>query len=282
MTGDSYQHEEKFVITRFGEKGGIENYLGKLQYQGKETFEELDKYYFLDGEIAIELDIYKQKHELVLLTAKSDSLEALENYCPKDHRISDKKGFIRVSKNKIYQSPASILKYLYHFKLVVEGPKGVGKSTTIFSLTQKGISCRDRDQEVFSNDAVVSLPLEKRAKLYIDRIHRNKDEYFLLLDAEPEILKERRSHRQVIETGYVHEDSTYQQAYRETYQYLKEHNRLGKKLIYFNTPNYPIGEKWKQTRAIMTHLNQIESNKGYTHHIEKKYTKKKVYKKREK
>lgn len=247
------KYEKKYVVTRLGQRGGIENYIQTLTYYGYQPFEEYDKYYYMDGDILVEVDMFPQ-NELILLTAKSNEND-LEEFVPRQQRNSLKKGLVDVTKSPIYQSPESIIENTKPLKVVIEGPKGVGKSTIIRFLVRKGVNCRDRDQEIFSNDFIVGLDVDTRASYWKERINRNPKEYFLLLTCSKEGLTERLSRRQEEGSGYSHDHEVYRNAYEETYNYLRKEHELNQKLYKINNSKLSIGA---QKRFAMETIEKME------------------------
>ncbi|MBS7020305.1 MAG: hypothetical protein KH135_00300 [Firmicutes bacterium] len=248
------RYEKKYVVTRLGDE--MIKYFESLEYYSYENMDGYERNYFMDGDILIELDIYQNESELILLTAKSNE-NNLEEFVPKQQRGSLKKGLVEVTNCPRYQSPETIFENIKPFKVVVEGPKGSGKSTVIRFLVKKGVNCRDRDQEVFSNDKIIGFNLDTRADFWKERIHRNPNEYFLLLTCSKEVLEERLSRRTIEGSGYTYEHEVYQNAYEETYDYLKREHELHHKLYKMNNSNLPIRV---QKRFAMETIEKMEEH----------------------
>ena len=75
-------YQKKFVATRTGERGGIEQYLKNLPYLGMEEDDNLLRYYFVDEDKYITVDFYKVGHKLIILNVESETND-LKNFIPK-------------------------------------------------------------------------------------------------------------------------------------------------------------------------------------------------------
>lgn len=225
-------YQRKFVATRTGERGGIEQYLKNLPYLGMEEDDNLLRYYFVDEDKYITVDFYKVGHKLIILNVESETND-LKNFIPKKGRNHNKKGLVDVTNHEYYQDTESIMKHILPYRVVIEGPKGVGKSTAVRYLIQKGISAKDRDQDVFSNDFILDLPHSIQTKICGERIHQNEDEYFFILScSETELEKRLARRKKELRIPNRHSDLEYRNFYQAIYRSLQENNLLDDQLFY--------------------------------------------------
>ena len=246
-------YQKKYVATRLGCSGGIDSYLKTIQYIKMEEHEYYNRYFFLDDDKNIMVDYYKLPHHLILVTVTSETND-LSTFIPKQTRNTNKKGLIEVTNHEYYQSSESILENIPPFRIVVEGAKGTGKSSIVRYFTKKGVVAQDRDPDVFSNEKLLTLTKEQKAKMVYQRIHQNEDEYFLLVMRTQKHMNETLS-RRTDETNIESHDS-YRKAYQEAYILLNQANLLDNKLSILHNDF-----KWKKQRnqylkRILTHLQQ--------------------------
>ena len=246
-------YQKKYVATRIGCSGGIDSYLKTIRYVGVQEESDYNRYFFLDDDKNVTVDYYKLPHHLILVTVTSQT-DDLTQFVPEQTRNTNKKGLIDVTHHEYYQSHESIIENIQPFRMVVEGAKGTGKSSIVRYFISKGIVAQDRDPEVFSNPKLLKLSKENRTKKVYQRIHKNEDEYFLLVMRTQKHMNEALSRRSD-ETNIESHDS-YRKAYQEAYILLNQANLLDNKLSILHNDF-----KWKKQRnqylkRILNHLQQ--------------------------
>ena len=112
--------------------------------------------------------------------------------------------------------------------MVVEGAKGTGKSSIVRYFISKGIVAQDRDPEVFSNPKLLKLSKENRTKKVYQRIHKNENEYFLLVMRTAQHIESALKRRTDEKNTKDHE--AYRKAYQEAYISLNKAGLLDGKI----------------------------------------------------
>ncbi len=253
-------YQKKYVATRIGCSGGIDSYLKTIQYIKMEEYEDYNRYFFLDNDKNVIIDYYKLPHHLVLVTVTSET-DDLSTFIPEQTRNTNKKGLIDVTNHEYYQSNESILEHIQPFRIIVEGAKGTGKSSIVRYFIKKGVVAQDRDPEVFSNQNILQLPKENRLQQVYQRIHKNEDEYFLLVMRSAKRMNESLQKRKNEINTTNHE--LYRKAYQDAYISLNKAGLLDEKMMLIHN-NF----QWKK------HRNQYL--KHLIHHMIDQYQNKKI------
>lgn len=252
-------YQKKFVATRTGIHGGIEQYLKTLDCVGIVDTDDYVRYQMIDHQDQkdkfITVDMYKAGHHLITLTVESNT-DDLKHFIPRKHRKSNKKGLIDVTNHEYYESPESIMKYIKPFRVVIEGPKASGKSTAIYYLIKKGISAKDRDQEVFSNDCLLDLPVHERLQQCYMRINQDPNEYFVVLSCPEQELDNRLARRRH-DSGTITRHSSLE--YRDFYRTLNDPRLLQGKLFIVR-PIIDEEENKKRFAPLMDVIRGIKTN----------------------
>ncbi len=220
-------YQKKYVATRIGCSGGIDSYLKTIRYVGVQEESDYNRYFFLDDDKNVTVDYYKLPHHLILVKVTSQT-DDLTQFVPEQTRNTNKKGLIDVTHHEYYQSHESIIENIQPFRMVVEGAKGTGKSSIVRYFISKGIVAQDRDPEVFSNPKLLKLSKENRTKKVYQRIHKNKDEYFLLVMRTAQHIESALKRRTDEKNTKDHE--AYRKAYQEAYISLNKAGLLDGKI----------------------------------------------------
>lgn len=189
----------------------------------------------------------------------------IDIYAPKNnisnyYNNKNSKGFINVTYNDLYEDTSILNRSIKKNRVVIEGPKGIGKQGVINAFIEKGILCQDRDIKCISNDNIFSLPLEKRCNEYYKRINKDPNEYFLFLTSNNiNELNKRIINRKKIETSvdsFKFSSKYYNKAYKESYEYMKTNHLLNNKLFLVDCDN--LSESEQIDACLNIYKNTIE------------------------
>ena len=91
------------------------------------------------------------------------------------------KGLINITNNCLFEERSINNFSICHNRFIVEGVKGVGKSSLINYAISYGIICQDRDMKYISNNYYDDFAIEKRAIDFYNYIHSEDDLYCVFL-----------------------------------------------------------------------------------------------------
>lgn len=135
-------------------------------------------------------------------------------------------------------------------KYILEGTDGVGKSSTIKELLKDGIICDDRSRDVISKYMLFDVDMEVRAKKYEEFLkNSNVKVIFMVNNNEKEIMRRIYSREKI--SKYDKKANEYNKLYLDTYNYMKEHNKLYGKLFLVDCTNLSLEEQVEKVKEVI-------------------------------
>ena len=135
-------------------------------------------------------------------------------------------------------------------KIIIEGTDGVGKSTTIKRLAKNNIICQDRSRNVISKYMIFDISMENRTKKYFEYLKNNNCLIIFLINNDKNELMRRIYSRNEI-NDFDMQAYEYNLLYKETYEYMKKHNMLLKKLYMIDVTNLNIEEQTNKVKKLI-------------------------------
>ena len=135
-------------------------------------------------------------------------------------------------------------------KIIIEGTDGVGKSTTIKRLAKNNIICQDRSRNVISKYMIFDISMENRTKKYFEYLKNNNCLIIFLINNNKSELMRRIYSRNEI-NDFDMQAYEYNLLYKETYEYMKKHNMLLKKLYMIDVTNLNIEEQTNKVKKLI-------------------------------
>ncbi len=138
--------------------------------------------------------------------------------------------------------------------IYLEGTDGVGKTSTIECLKQKGIICQDRNKEVISKNMLFEIPMKERVNKYEKYLIKNNDIIIILINNSEEELMRRINSRKVI-SDFDLDAFKYNKLYLDTYNYMKDNNMLHNKLYLVDCTNLNLEEQVNKVEEVIKKIN---------------------------
>ena len=114
--------------------------------------------------------------------------------------------------------------------IILEGTDAVGKTSTIECLKKENVICEDRSKDIISKYMLFDYSLEFRAKKYYEYLKNTDCKIIFLINNDKDELLRRVYQREKI-SDFDLDAAKYNELYKETYNYMKEHNMLENKLF---------------------------------------------------
>lgn len=131
--------------------------------------------------------------------------------------------------------------------IVIEGSDAVGKTSTIKSLREAGIICKDRSKDIISKYMLFDYRTEFRANKYYDYLKSTDDVVIFLINNDEEELRRRVLSRDTI-SEFDMDAGKYNELYKETFYYMQEHDMLANKLFLLDVTGMTLDEQIKYVR----------------------------------
>ena len=199
--------------------------------------------YFIDGEFEIDVDFFSKPIEMILVEVASIGKLPLKDYKPPY-------GFIEVTDNSRFENSKIYNGSIISNNAIIEGTDGVGKTTAIEGLLQKGIICRDRCMEVISVNMLFEISMEERTRKYQEYLKRIDKKVVFLINNDKEELERRINLRGKL-SEFDEEAYAYNILYLDTFNYMKEINMLEGKLFMVNCTGLSVDEVMDKIESII-------------------------------
>lgn len=134
--------------------------------------------------------------------------------------------------------------------IILEGTDGVGKTATIKKLKEQGITCQDRSKDIISKYMLFTVSLEDRVKIYEEYLKNTNDKIIFLINNDSDELMRRIYSRERI-SEFDLEAPQYNELYLNTYNYMKENNKLYGKLFLVDCTNLTLEEQVEKVKKII-------------------------------
>lgn len=205
------------------------------------------KYIF--GNYIIEIDDFLKPAEFTMIEVSTDNGN-LQEYIPE-------KTFIEVTDNPIYANKNIANGSIKKSNVIVEGTDAVGKTTTIAKLLEDGIVCQDRCEKVISKNMLFDINNEKRSKEIFNEYFSKPNDFTILFLVN---FDEKELMRRVTSRGKISEFDLdayrYGLLYKETYDYMCSHYKIGNKLRLVDCTGLGIEEQYQKVKT--TVLKEFE------------------------
>lgn len=204
---------------------------------------------YTSGEFVIEIDEFSKPTEFTMVEVSTDNGN-VQDYVPE-------KTFIEVTDNPIYINKNIINGSIKKSNVIVEGTDAVGKTTTISKLLEDGIVCQDRCEKVISKNMLFDISNEKRGEEIYNEYFLKQNNFtilFLVNFDEKELMRRVTSRGKISEFDL--EAYRYGLLYKETYDYMCSHYRIGDKLRLVDCTGLGVEEQYKKVKNSV--LKEIE------------------------
>lgn len=134
--------------------------------------------------------------------------------------------------------------------IILEGTDGVGKTATIKILKEQGIDCKDRSKDIISKYMLFTVSLKKRVKKYEEYLKKCDDIVIFLINNDGDELMRRIYSRDTI-SKFDLEAPKYNKLYLDTYNYMKENNKLYGKLFLVDCTNLTLEQQVRKVKEVI-------------------------------
>lgn len=134
--------------------------------------------------------------------------------------------------------------------IILEGTDAVGKTSTIEELKKYNIICADRSKDVISKYMLFDYSMEFRANKYHEYIKNNDCKILFLINNDKEELLRRVYSRETI-SDFDLDTNKYNELYKETYNYMKEHNMLENKIFLVDVTGLTLDEQVNKVKEVI-------------------------------
>lgn len=134
--------------------------------------------------------------------------------------------------------------------IILEGTDAVGKTSTINELKKDNIICEDRSRDIISRYMLFDYSTEYRSKIYHEFLKKTDCLVIFLINNDKEELKRRVLSRKKI-SKFDLQASLYNELYKETFYYMKEHNMLENKLFLVDVTNLSLEEQVAKVKKVI-------------------------------
>ena len=194
---------------------------------------------YLDNEYQVDVDDFEEPNVFTMIEVSNGNLN---NY-------KEPKGFIEVTNMEGYQNKEIFNGFIKKTGIVLEGTDAVGKTETIKKLLSYGIICKDRASTI-SENMVFDIPMQIRAKKYNEFLKETTDlVLFLINNDKKELL--RRVHLRKEVSSFDLKTYEYNQLYKQTYEYMKEHHMLQNKLFLIDCTGLDIAKQVEKVKEVI-------------------------------
>ena len=195
---------------------------------------------YLDGVYQIDVDDFEEPNIFTMVEVSNGNL----------NKYKIPQGFIEVTNFDEYQNKEIFKGFIKKTGIIIEGTDAVGKTETIKKLLLDGIICKDRESSVISANMVFDIPMEMRVQKYNDYLKQTPDIIiFLINNDKKELLRRVHSRKKV--TTFDLKTYEYNQLYKETYEYMKEHHMLQNKLFLIDCTGLDIEKQVEKVKEVI-------------------------------
>lgn len=198
--------------------------------------------YYIDGDFEIDVDYFLEPINMIMVEVETKN-NSLDNY-------KAPVGFIDVTENPIYENKAIFNGSIVSNNTILEGTDGVGKTTTIIELLKEGIICQDRCMDMISKNMLFDIPIDKRVNKYQNYLKNIDKNIIILVNNDKEELEKRIKQRKIL-SEFDLLAYEYNKLYKETYNYMKNHNMLENKMFMVDCTGLSIKEQINTIKQII-------------------------------
>lgn len=218
-----------------------ETFLGVLKENNNQCIRKIRKHY-LDGDFEIDVDYFSEPLSMTMVEVAAES-SLLETYNPP-------KGFIEVTDIEKYENIEIFNGSIISNSTILEGTDGVGKTTTITELLKEGIICQDRCTDMISVNMLFDIPMKERVAKYQEYLKQIDKKIIIMINNDKEELQKRINKREIL-SKFDSLSYEYNQLYKETYDYMKNHNMLENKMFLVNCTGLTFDEQVNAIKEII-------------------------------
>lgn len=197
--------------------------------------------YYIDGDYEIDVDYFYEPIEMIMVEVSTS--KSLSKYTPP-------KGFIEVSNTKTYENYGIYNGSIKSNNTILEGTDGVGKTVTIEKLLDEGIIVQDRCMDVISKNMLFNVSMSDRANIYQKYLKSIDKKVIFLTNNDKQELENRIKKRKVL-SQYDTEAYRYNQLYKDTYNYMKDHNMIEGKLFMVDCTGLSLERQVQKVKEII-------------------------------
>ncbi len=195
---------------------------------------------YLDNEYQIDVDDFEEPNIFTMIEVSNGNL----------NKYKEPKGFIEVTNIEGYQNKEIFKGFIKKTGIIIEGTDAVGKSETIKRLLLDGIICKDRESTVISANMLFDIPMQIRTQKYNEFLKKTKDLIiFLINNDKMELLRRVNARKEV--SNFDLKTYEYNQLYKQTYEYMKEHHMLENKLFLVDCTGLDIETQIQKVKEII-------------------------------
>ena len=198
--------------------------------------------YYIDGDFEIDVDYFIEPINMIMVEVETKN-NSLDNY-------KAPVGFIDVTENPIYENKAIFNGSIVSNNTILEGTDGVGKTTTIIELLKEGIICQDRCMDMISKNMLFDIPIDERVNKYQNYLKNIDKNIVILVNNDKEELEKRIKQREIL-SEFDLLAYEYNKLYKETYNYMKNHNMLENKMFMVDCTGLSIKEQINTIKQII-------------------------------
>ncbi len=244
-----YNDHNNFKYTRNIKMKGVtdvaeideKTFLGVLRENNNKCIRKIRKYY-LDGDFEINVDYFSEPLSMIMVEVETDSA-SLESYKPP-------RGFIEVTGNGKYENIEIFHGSIISNNTILEGTDAVGKTTTIIELLKEGIICQDRCMDVISVNMLFDIPMEERVAKYQEYLKHIDKNVIIMVNNDKEELEKRINKREKL-SEFDSLSFEYNKLYKDTYDYMENHNMLEDKMFLVNCTGLTVDEQVNAVKKII-------------------------------
>ena len=252
----------EFIPVRISESDGIKLFIKQLQLYDEEIkcVDNIEKrlLYFCCQKFSLQYTEYKKPTNFTIVSFTFyDDVYFQEFINSNYYHI---KGLINVSNNPLFEEDNINNYSVCPNRFIVEGVKGVGKSSLIKCAVSQGIICQDRDMLYISNNYYDNLPIEKKALDFYNYIHKDDNLYCLfLMNNDCDSLLKRINHRDMMNQKDIiserYRDFSKLKEYVDRYslleKYMKENGLIDSKVDFVDCLADGVEKQNKKLLKIM-------------------------------
>ena len=134
--------------------------------------------------------------------------------------------------------------------IIIEGTDAVGKTSTINELKQENIICSDRSKDMISKYMLFDYTTEFRAQKYYEYLKNTNNTIIFLINNDEKELRRRVLSREKI-GEFDLQAGLYNNLYKETYYYMKEHDMLLNKLFLVDVTKLSLKEQVDKVKKVI-------------------------------
>lgn len=198
--------------------------------------------YYIDGDFEIDVDYFSKPINMIMVEVESKN-DSLDNY-------KAPIGFIDVTEESIFENKEIFNGSIFSNNTILEGTDGVGKTTTIIELLKEGIICQDRCMDMISKNMLFDIPINKRVNKYQNYLKNIDKNIIILVNNDKEELEKRIKQRKIL-SEFDLLAYEYNNLYKETYNYMKNHNMLENKMFMVDCTGLSIKEQINTIKQII-------------------------------